>query len=188
MAQKKKSKEKVETGRLRKDDEEVEVKASKKAPKKAPKAKPRKKPAAKKTGAGKNQVTAKKNGAGKDEETPGTGKQRKARVSDAVERNNADETTKRQQDPFEIARQTMKGSVPAIVETMVELAKQGSCSHAKTLLEMTGAKYMFEEEAESHDKGEPWAKLVLERLGEAESSQEQEISVRDASSEELIEQ
>jgi hypothetical protein len=64
----------------------------------------------------------------------------------------------------------MKGSVPAIVEAMVELAKQGSCSHAKTLLEMTGAKHMFDGEAEGEDRGEPWAKLVLERLDEAESA------------------
>lgn len=73
-------------------------------------------------------------------------------------------------DPFEIAKQTMKGSVPAIVATMVKKAKQGSCTHAKTLLEMTGAKHMFDGEAEGNDLGEPWAKLVLERLDEAESS------------------
>jgi hypothetical protein len=56
---------------------------------------------------------------------------------------------------------------------MVELAKQGSCSHAKTLLEMTGAKHMFDE-AEVQDGGESWAKLVLERLNEAESAAKQE--------------
>ena len=55
-------------------------------------------------------------------------------------------------DPFEVAKQTMKGSVPAIVEAMVELAKQGSCTHAKTLLEMTGAKHMFDGEAEVQDE------------------------------------
>jgi hypothetical protein len=71
-------------------------------------------------------------------------------------------------DPFEVAKQTMKGSVPAIVETMVRKAKQGSCTHAKTLLEMTGAKHMFGEDAEIADSGEPWAKLVLERMDEAE--------------------
>ena len=71
-------------------------------------------------------------------------------------------------DPFEVARETMKGSVPAIVEAMVEKAKRGSCSHAKTLLEMTGAKHMFGDEAEIADSGEPWAKLVLERMDEAE--------------------
>ena len=62
----------------------------------------------------------------------------------------------------------MKGSVPAIVEAMVAKAKQGSCTHAKTLLEMTGAKHMFGEDAEIADSGEPWAKLVLERMDEAE--------------------
>jgi hypothetical protein len=71
-------------------------------------------------------------------------------------------------DPFEVAKQTMKGAVPAIVEAMVELAKQGSYSHAKTLLEMTGAKHMFSDEAEIEGSGEPWAKLVLERMDEAE--------------------
>jgi hypothetical protein len=71
-------------------------------------------------------------------------------------------------DPFEVARETMKGSVPAIVEAMVAKAKRGSCTHAKTLLEMTGAKHMFGDEAESVDSGEPWAKLVLERMDEAE--------------------
>ena len=50
-------------------------------------------------------------------------------------------------DPFEVAKQRVKGSVPAIVEAMVERAKQGSCTHAKTLLEMTGAKHMFDGEA-----------------------------------------
>jgi hypothetical protein len=77
-------------------------------------------------------------------------------------------------DPFEIAKQTMKGSVPAIVETMVRKAKQGSCTHAKTLLEMTGAKHMFDGETEGQDIGEPWAKIVLERLDEAESVSEKE--------------
>jgi hypothetical protein len=72
-------------------------------------------------------------------------------------------------DPFEVAKRKMKGSVPAIVEAMVELAKQGSCTHAKTLLEMTGAKRMFDAAGESEDGGAPWAKLVLERLDEAES-------------------
>ena len=62
----------------------------------------------------------------------------------------------------------MKGSVPAIVERMVQMAKKGSCSHAKTLLEMTGAKHMFGDGAAAVDNGEPWAKLVLERMDEAE--------------------
>jgi hypothetical protein len=73
-----------------------------------------------------------------------------------------------ERDPFEVAKQTMKGSVTAIVEAMVAQAKKGSCSHAKTLLEMTGAKHMFGDEAEMADSGEPWAKLVLERMDAAE--------------------
>ncbi len=79
-------------------------------------------------------------------------------------------------DPFEVAKQTVKGSVPAIVATMVRKAKEGSCPHAKTLLEMTGAKHMFDGEAEGQADGEPWAKLVLERLDEAESGGEQEAA------------
>ncbi len=79
-------------------------------------------------------------------------------------------------DPFEVAKQTMKGSVPAIVEAMVELAKQGSCSHAKTLLEMTGARHMFDSEVELQDSGEPWAKLVLERLDEAETEEAETVA------------
>lgn len=71
-------------------------------------------------------------------------------------------------DPFEVAKQTMKGSVPEIVKVMVKRAKQGSCSHAKTLLEMTGAKHMFGEEPETQNSGEPWAKLILERMERAE--------------------
>ena len=62
----------------------------------------------------------------------------------------------------------MKGSVPAIVEAMVKKAKQGSCPHAKTLLEMTGAKFMFHDGPETRDAGEPWARLVLERMEQAE--------------------
>jgi hypothetical protein len=62
----------------------------------------------------------------------------------------------------------MKGSVPAIVEAMVKKAKQGSCPHAKTLLEMTGAKFMFEDGPETRDGGESWARLVLERMEQAE--------------------
>jgi len=49
------------------------------------------------------------------------------------------------EDPIEVAKRTMKGSVPAIVEAMVKKAKQGSCPHAKTLLEMTGANFMFDD-------------------------------------------
>lgn len=81
------------------------------------------------------------------------------------------ETAGAELDPFEVAKQTMKGSVPEIVNSLVKRAKAGSCTHAKTLLEMTGAKHMFDEEAEgqAQTSGEPWAKLVLERLDEAEA-------------------
>jgi hypothetical protein len=89
-------------------------------------------------------------------------------------------------DPFEVARQTMKGSVPAIVEAMVELAKQGSCSHAKTLLEMTGARHMFDSEMELPDSGEPWAKLVLERLDEAETEAAEESAKLQAELAEVV--
>ena len=84
-------------------------------------------------------------------------------------------------DPFEVAKQTVKGSVPAIVATMVRKAKEGSCPHAKTLLEMTGARHMFDGEAEGQANGEPWAKLVLERLDEAESDGEQEAALAERS-------
>lgn len=79
---------------------------------------------------------------------------------------------RQRRDPFEVAKRKMQGSVPAIVDAMVELAKQGSCQHAKTLLEMSGAKHMFEE-AENEGTGESWAKLVLDRLDETESGSEQ---------------
>ncbi len=98
-------------------------------------------------------------------------KQRKIRVPDAIDQ---DVATEQELDPFEIAKRTVKGSVPAIVETMVERAKQGSCSHAKTLLELAGGKRMFDGESGTQDSGEQWAKLVLERLGEAESAAERE--------------
>ncbi len=84
-------------------------------------------------------------------------------------------------DPFEVAKRKVKGSVPAIVEAMVELAKQGSCTHAKTLLEMTGARHMFDGDAEAQG-GESWAKLVLERLDEADCEAERE-SVQEESQE-----
>jgi len=62
----------------------------------------------------------------------------------------------------------MKGSVPAIVDKMVEEAMGGSCTHAKTVLEMTGARHMFDEEARPRRAGEPWAKRVLRKMEEAE--------------------
>jgi hypothetical protein len=83
-------------------------------------------------------------------------------------------------DPFEVAKRKMKGSVPAIVEAMVLKAKQGSCSHAKTLLEMTGVRHMFGEGTEAQENGEPWAKLVLARMAEAEQESLQEASPEDA--------
>jgi len=101
-------------------------------------------------------------------------KKRKIAGSEAAAGSGADAGMVQARDPFEVAKQKMKGSVPAIVEAMVELAKQGSCSHAKTLLEMTGVKHMFDSEVQLADSGEPWAKLVLERLDEAESEVERE--------------
>lgn len=109
-----------------------------------------------------------------DSATRSSARQRKIRVPDATGQDATNGTMMQEPDPFEVAKRTMKGSVPAIVEAMVELAKQGSCTHAKTLLEMTGAKHMFDGEAEVQDGGAPWAKLVLERLDEAESEAVQE--------------
>jgi hypothetical protein len=109
--------------------------------------------------------------------TVDSGKQqtrRKIRDRGAGKPNEAGGTVALELDPLEVARKNLKGSVPAIVKAMVQLAKQGSCSHAKTLLEMTGAKHMFDGDAEAQGSGEPWAKLVLERLDEAESEAEQE--------------
>ena len=71
------------------------------------------------------------------------------------------------QDPFSVARRRVKQSVPKIVDVLAMMAEGGSCMHAKTLLEMTGARHMFDTEA-AGGEGEPWAKLVLERLNEAE--------------------
>jgi hypothetical protein len=85
---------------------------------------------------------------------------------------------RRELDPFEVAKRTMKGSVPAVVKVLVDLAKQGSCTHAKTLLEMTGAKHMFDGEGLRENSGEPWAKLVLERLDKAEHKAEQSESAQ----------
>lgn len=117
--------------------------------------------------------TAAKNEAGESEEKCAPAKQRRIRASDVVGENGEGKAIVPELDPFEVAKQTMRGSVPAIVEAMVELAKQGSCTHAKTLLEMTGAKHMFDSETEARDSGEPWAKLVLQRLDEAELAAEQ---------------
>jgi hypothetical protein len=175
---------------VRKDDQAEEPGASAKAiPKKAakkttPKTTPKKaakkttlKSAADKSAAAKN--AASKNAANESAADKSAEKRdpvKRSRIRDSVEvgKGGAGKTITPELDPFEVAKQTMKGSVPAIVEAMVELAKQGSCSHAKTLLEMTGAKHMFDGEAETRDRGEPWAKLVLERLDESESAAEQE--------------
>jgi hypothetical protein len=156
VALKKKLEAKAKGKRLGKDDQA----AGKTAPTKGRAVKAPKKSAAK-SGASRNK--AKRN----------SEKQGKIRIPDADEQSPLSGVTAPEPDPFEVAKRTMKGSVPAIVEAMVELAKQGSCSHAKTLLEMTGAKHMFDGEAE-RECGEPWAKLVLERLGEEESLAEQE--------------
>jgi hypothetical protein len=161
VAVKKKREAKAKKGGLREDDPAEEKAASTKA--KPKKVKQVKAPVKRTVSAvSKSKVTAESGG------------QRKVRVRGAVAvgRNDPGETAEQEQDPFEVAKRTMKGSVPAIVEAMVELAKQGSCSHAKTLLEMTGAKHMFDGEAQ--DNSEPWAKLVLERLDEAELKAEQE--------------
>lgn len=128
------------------------------------------KKAAKKAAVKKSKRTAKN-----DSVPSNSVKQRKIRVPDAAGKSDAAGTPVRELDPFEVAKQTMKGSVPAIVEAMVEFAKQGSCTHAKTLLEMTGAKHMFDGEAEVQDSAAPWAKLVLERLDEAESKAGQDV-------------
>jgi hypothetical protein len=151
----KKPKAKAENKRARKGDQAKEVARTTAKPKKT----------AKKTA-----VRKTKHPANIDSVTSNSVKQRKIRVPDAAGESDAAGTTVQELDPFEVAKQTMKGSVPAIVEAMVELAKQGSCTHAKTLLEMTGAKHMFDGEAEVQDGAAPWAKLVLERLAEAESN------------------
>jgi hypothetical protein len=114
--------------------------------------------------------TQSKTAAKKGKETAGDSvKHRKIRVTAEPVQSGSNGAAVGELDPFEVAKRKMKGSVPAIVEAMVELAKQGSCTHAKTLLEMTGAKRMFDAAGGSEDGGAPWAKLVLERLDEAES-------------------
>lgn len=160
-----KPKKRAQKKRAGKDGQAGEPVASAKPDKKKPAAKkgaPKKtakKVAAKKVAAKK--VAAKKAG----EETKRTKPEHKSPTK-------SDEAVAVGVDPFEVAKQTVKGSVPAIVATMVRKAKEGSCPHAKTLLEMTGAKHMFDGEAEGQANGEPWAKLVLERLDEAESGGE----------------
>jgi hypothetical protein len=160
-------------GRLRKDDE-----AKKNAAPKKPKhAKKQLKPRKKNGGASKAKEELKDSEAvsATEENQRAIGvadKRRKIVMPGGSEPISVGERKKHKRDPFEVAKRKMKGSVPAIVDAMVELAKQGSCQHAKTLLEMSGAKHMFEEE-EDEGNGESWAKLVLDRLDEAESGSEQ---------------
>ena len=104
---------------------------------------------------------------GKSERKHDSAKHHKIRIPATARKNDAG-SAGAELDPFEVAKQSVKGSVSAIVAAMVEKAKQGSCTHAKTLLEMTGAKHMFDGEGEAQNSGEPWAKLVLERLDEAD--------------------
>lgn len=113
---------------------------------------------------GKKKVAAQR-AAGRRQPGRRPGKQRTIPLSEGSEPGTAEAA---ELDPFEVAKQTVRGAVPAIVEAIVEQAMQGSCTHAKTLLEMTGAKHMFGDETELQDSGEPWAKLVLERMDEAE--------------------
>ena len=145
--------------KLQKAAEEVQKKAAAvKAAEKAAAVKAAKKATAK--GADK--------GAGKGAAKHDSAKHHKIRVPGTVGKKDADGTAAAELDPFEVAKQRVKGSVPAIVDAMVEKAKQGSYTHAKTLLEMTGARHMFDGEGEAQESGEPWAKLVLERLDEAD--------------------
>ena len=164
MASKKEPKARTKQARAGKD-------AAKAAPKKAKAGKAPKKAAA-------------KAGTGKSESKRDTAKHHKIRVPVTARNKEADGAAEAGMDPFEVAKQRVKGSVPAIVEAMVEKAKQGSCSHAKTLLEMTGAKHMFDGEGEAENLGEPWAKLVLERLDEANDS----ASLHEAERESTVEQ
>ena len=89
--------------------------------------------------------------------------------SDAkVKKPDTDAVESAENDPFTVARRRVRQSVPKIVDELVKKAEKGSCVHAKTLLEMTGARHMFDGESAAGEAGEPWAKLVLERLQEAE--------------------
>jgi len=151
-------KPKVEAGNRRGNKGEEPVAADKSGKQ----AKSANKKAANKTAA--SRKTAKKKTAGKKTAASRPGASTRAKTGKRTKKVPAAGAA----DPFEVAKQTMKGSVPAIVKAMVEKAKQGSCTHAKTLLEMTGARHMFGDEMEIADSGEPWAKLVLERMDEAE--------------------
>jgi hypothetical protein len=152
VASKKEPKAKAKKERVAKDDAgEAEAASKKPKPRKLQK-----------------KATA-KDGSGKGGSKRDSANHHKIRVPVTVQKKETGGTTGKELDPFEIAKQRVKGSVPAIVDAMVAKAKQGSCTHAKTLLEMTGARHMFDSEGEARDSGEPWAKLVLERLDEADS-------------------
>ena len=86
-------------------------------------------------------------------------------------------------NPFAQVRRTIKEHLPKIVDKMVKEAEEGSCTHAKTILEISGAKRMFDGEHEVKDKGEPWAKLVLQKLDEAEPEAAAEAATADGGSE-----
>jgi hypothetical protein len=117
---------------------------------------------------------AQRNGAVKSKGKRAAEKLEKARGCGTTRKKKAVGTGEQELGPFEAAKRRVEGSVSEIVEAMVVRAKRGSCTHAKTLLEMTGAKHMFDGEAEGRESGEPWAKLVLERLDEADSDGERE--------------
>ena len=74
-----------------------------------------------------------------------------------------------ERDPFAVARRKVRAAVPAIVDKLVEKASEGSCAHARTLLDLTGARHMFDNQPEAAEPGESWARLVIERLDEAEA-------------------
>ena len=166
MASKKEPKARAKQARAGKDDPCEARGAGKASKKKAPK-KLKAVKAPKQTAAKSAKKTTAK-GDGKSGSKRNSAKHHKIRVPVVARKTDADGTAGAELDPFEVAKQRMKGSVPAIVDAMVEKAKQGSCSHAKTLLEMTGAKHMFDGEGPDQESGSPWAKLVLERLDEAE--------------------
>jgi hypothetical protein len=170
-----KKKREAEAGNTRKGKAEEPVEAEPAGKKNAKAVKAAKKTVASKNTAGKK--TSKKKAAGKKTASKKTASKKKAAPVAGARRNPSHAAGYAAidaapavgvGDPFEVAKQTMKGSVSAIVEALVAQAKRGSCAHAKTLLEMTGAKHMFGDAAETEDRGEPWAKLVLERMDEAE--------------------
>ncbi len=168
MASKKEPKAKAKKVRVGKDDPgETEAKSKKPKTVKAPK-----------------KATA-KDGASKSESKHDSAKQHRIRVPVTVRKKETGGTAGVELNPLEAAKQRVKGSFPAIVDAMVEKAKQGSCSHAKTLLEMTGTKHMFDGEGEGNAGGEPWAKLVLERLDEADSKAGTESASSQAEAQEI---